>query len=34
LAPKGAHVASLFCQQFKPEADCAANDSALKDRAV
>ena len=19
LAPKGAHVASLFCQQFKPE---------------
>jgi phytoene dehydrogenase-like protein len=39
LAPKGAHVASLFCQQFKPEADwgandSAANDSALKDRAV
>lgn len=21
LAPKGAHVASLFCQQFKPDAD-------------
>ena len=39
LAPKGTHVASLFCQQFKPEADwganvSAANDSALKDRAV
>jgi phytoene dehydrogenase-like protein len=39
LAPKGAHVASLFCQQFKPEADWGANvslanDSALKDRAV
>jgi phytoene dehydrogenase-like protein len=39
LAPRGAHVASLFCQQFKPEADWAANDSvandgALKDRAV
>jgi phytoene dehydrogenase-like protein len=34
LAPKGAHVASLFCQQFKPEADWGANDHALKDRAV
>jgi phytoene dehydrogenase-like protein len=39
LAPKGAHVASLFCQQFKPEADWGANvsvgnDNALKDRAV
>ena len=30
LAPKGAHVASLFCQQFKPEADW----DALKERAV
>lgn len=30
LAPRGAHVASLFCQQFKPEADW----DALKDRAV
>jgi phytoene dehydrogenase-like protein len=24
LAPAGAHVASLFCQQFKPEADWSA----------
>jgi phytoene dehydrogenase-like protein len=30
LAPKGAHVASLFCQQFKPDADW----DALKERAV
>ncbi|MFN3566381.1 MAG: phytoene desaturase family protein [Burkholderiaceae bacterium] len=30
LAPKGAHVASLFCQQFKPDADW----DALKTRAV
>lgn len=30
LAPKGAHVASLFCQQFKPDADW----DRLKDRAV
>jgi phytoene dehydrogenase-like protein len=30
LAPKGAHVASLFCQQFKPDADW----DAIKDQAV
>ena len=30
LAPRGAHVASLFCQQFKPEADW----DALKPAAV
>ncbi len=30
LAPQGAHVASLFCQQFKPDADW----DALKARAV
>ncbi len=30
LAPRGAHVASLFCQQFKPDADW----DALKTRAV
>jgi phytoene dehydrogenase-like protein len=30
LAPKGAHVASLFCQHFAPEADWAAR----KDEAV
>jgi phytoene dehydrogenase-like protein len=30
LAPKGAHVASLFCQQFKPDADW----DALKPAAV
>src|SRR5262252_6956242 len=30
LAPAGAHVASLFCQQFKPDADWGA----LKDAAV
>jgi phytoene dehydrogenase-like protein len=30
LAPPGAHVASLFCQQFKPEADW----DALKTQAV
>jgi phytoene dehydrogenase-like protein len=30
LAPSGAHVASLFCQQFKPQADW----SALKEFAV
>ncbi|HVL56079.1 MAG TPA: NAD(P)/FAD-dependent oxidoreductase [Burkholderiaceae bacterium] len=30
LAPRGAHVAALFCQQFKPAADW----SALKDDAV
>ena len=30
LAPKGAHVASLFCQQFRPEADW----DRLKPRAV
>jgi len=30
LAPAGAHVASLFCQQFKPSADW----STLKDPAV
>jgi phytoene dehydrogenase-like protein len=30
LAPKGAHVASLFCQQFRPDADW----DQLKDRAV
>jgi phytoene dehydrogenase-like protein len=30
LAPRGAHVASLFCQQFKPEADW----DALKPVAV
>jgi phytoene dehydrogenase-like protein len=30
LAPRGAHVASLFCQQFKPDADWGA----LKPAAV
>ena len=30
LAPAGAHVASLFCQQFKPDADWPR----LKDAAV
>ncbi len=30
LAPPGAHVASLFCQQFKPDADW----DSLKPRAV
>jgi phytoene dehydrogenase-like protein len=30
LAPRGAHVASLFCQQFRPDADWAT----LKDSAV
>jgi phytoene dehydrogenase-like protein len=30
LAPAGMHVASLFCQQFRPEADW----SALKEAAV
>lgn len=30
LAPRGAHVASLFCQQFKPDADW----DTLKERAV
>jgi len=30
LAPSGAHVASLFCQQFRPDADW----DALKPRAV
>jgi phytoene dehydrogenase-like protein len=30
LAPPGAHVASLFCQQFRPDADWVS----LKDRAV
>jgi phytoene dehydrogenase-like protein len=30
LAPRGAHVASLFCQQFRPDADWAA----LKEPAV
>jgi phytoene dehydrogenase-like protein len=30
LAPAGAHVASLFCQQFRPDADW----STLKDAAV
>jgi phytoene dehydrogenase-like protein len=30
LAPQGAHVASLFCQQFRPDADW----DALKDRAI
>ncbi len=30
LAPRGAHVASLFCQQFKPDADW----DALKGAAV
>jgi phytoene dehydrogenase-like protein len=30
LAPGGAHVASLFCQQFRPDADW----DALKDQAV
>jgi phytoene dehydrogenase-like protein len=30
LAPRGAHVASLFCQHFKPDADW----DQLKDRAV
>jgi phytoene dehydrogenase-like protein len=30
LAPRGAHVASLFCQQFKPDADW----DALRGRAV
>ena len=30
LAPKGAHVASLFCQQFRPDADW----DRLKERAV
>lgn len=30
LAPKGTHVASLFCQQFKPDADW----DNLKDSAV
>jgi hypothetical protein len=34
FAPKGAHVAPLFCRQFKPEADWGANFSALKDRAA
>src|SRR4029077_11667733 len=30
LAPKGAHVASLFCQRFSPSADWAAR----KDEAI
>jgi phytoene dehydrogenase-like protein len=30
LAPRGAHVASLFCQQFRPDADW----DSLKPRAV
>jgi phytoene dehydrogenase-like protein len=30
LAPRGAHVAALFCQQFKPDADWATH----KDAAV
>jgi len=30
LAPQGAHVASLFCQQFKPDADW----DMLKDQAI
>lgn len=34
LAPPGAHVASLFCQQFKPEADWAADNGKLKAQAV
>ena len=32
LAPKGAHVASLFCQHFAPEADWAARKREAIDR--
>jgi len=32
LAPKGAHVASLFCQHFAPEADWAARKQEAIDR--
>jgi phytoene dehydrogenase-like protein len=34
LAPRGAHVASLFCQQFRPQADWDGNAGELKERAV
>ncbi len=32
LAPKGAHVASLFCQHFAPEADWATRKQEAVDR--
>ena len=32
LAPRGAHVASLFCQHFAPEADWTARKSEAVDR--
>src|ERR1044072_2172846 len=32
LAPKGAHVASLFCQHFAPEADWATRRSEAVER--
>jgi len=34
LAPKGAHVASLFCQHFAPEADWAARKQEAVDRIL
>jgi phytoene dehydrogenase-like protein len=34
LAPKGAHVASLFCQQFRPDADWGGAGGGLKAAAV
>jgi phytoene dehydrogenase-like protein len=32
LAPKGAHVASLFCQHFSPEADWARDKATAVER--
>jgi phytoene dehydrogenase-like protein len=34
LAPKGAHVASLFCQHFDPEADWATRKQEAVDRIL
>jgi phytoene dehydrogenase-like protein len=34
LAPKGAHVASLFCQHFAPEADWAARKAEAVERIL
>jgi phytoene dehydrogenase-like protein len=34
LAPPGAHVASLFCQQFRPDADWGGDGDGLKSKAV
>lgn len=34
LAPKGAHVASLFCQHFDPEADWATRKTEAVDRIL